>query len=175
MRLESLHKKNLVKAKNIIDDSVMNQLVQQVSPQRHRRCLIPWPSYLKNLNQKMALRKQLKNVKIQNAEQLEEVEEEVEITKVVISTLNGLPWSWDSFMQRMYARSKWLLSARLIRREEEDGSNWRSISHHSKKIPQAMRNMKNSILEEPLIHLIIWIRNDDFMIKMDSTHETNKI
>ena len=36
-------------------------------------------------------------------------------------------------------------------------------SHHSKTIRQAMRNMKNSILEEPLIHLIIWIRNDDFM------------
>ena len=31
----------------------------------------------KNLNQNMALRKQLKNVKIQNAEQLEVVEEEV--------------------------------------------------------------------------------------------------
>ena len=28
------------------------------------------------------------------------------------------------------------------------------------KIPQAMRNMKDSILEEPLIHLIIWIIND---------------
>ena len=26
-----------------------------------------------------------------------------------------------------------------------------------------MRNMKNSILEEPLIHLSIWIRNDDVM------------
>ena len=26
-----------------------------------------------------------------------------------------------------------------------------------------MRNMKNSILEETLIHLIIWIRNDDVM------------
>ena len=52
----------------------------------------------------MDLRKQLKNVKIQNAEQLEAVEEEVEIAKVVIATLNGLPGSWDSFMQRMYAR-----------------------------------------------------------------------
>ena len=31
----------------------------------------------KNLNQNMALRKQLKNVKIQNAEQLEAIEEEV--------------------------------------------------------------------------------------------------
>ena len=26
-----------------------------------------------------------------------------------------------------------------------------------------MRNVKNSILEEPIIHLIIWIRNDDVM------------
>ena len=29
------------------------------------------------------------------------------------------------------------------------------------KIPQAMRNTKDSTLEEPLIHLRIWIRNDD--------------
>ena len=29
------------------------------------------------------------------------------------------------------------------------------------KIPQVMRNMKDSILEESLIHISIWIRNDD--------------
>ena len=46
----------------------------------------------------MDLRKQLKNVKIQNAEHLEVVEEEVENAEVVIATLNGLPGSWDSFM-----------------------------------------------------------------------------
>ena len=33
------------------------------------------------------------------------------------------------------------------------------------KIPQAMRNMKDSTLEEPLIHLSIWIRNDVVMIE----------
>ena len=58
----------------------------------------------KNINQKMALRKQWKNVKIQNAEtiqsyftrlsQIEEqlvvVEEEVENAEVLITTLNGL-------------------------------------------------------------------------------------
>ena len=54
----------------------------------------------------MALRKQLKNVKIQNVEQLEAIEEEVEIAEVVIATLNGLPGSWDSFMQRIYSRRK---------------------------------------------------------------------
>ena len=30
-----------------------------------------------------------------------------------------------------------------------------------------MRNMKDSILEAPLIHLSIWIRNDDVMSKED--------
>ena len=44
----------------------------------------------KNINQNMALRKQLKNVKIRNAEHLEAVEEEVENAEVVIATLNGL-------------------------------------------------------------------------------------
>ena len=38
------------------------------------------------------------------------VKEEVKNAEVVIATLNGLPGSWDSFMQRMYARRKWLLS-----------------------------------------------------------------
>ena len=56
------------------------------------------PFEYKNLNQKMALRKQLKNVKIQNVEQLEAVEEEVENVEVVIATLNGLAGSWDSLI-----------------------------------------------------------------------------
>ena len=74
----------------------------------------------KNINQKMALRNQLKNVKIQNSdtiqsyftrvsqikEQLEAVEEEVENAEVVITTLNGLPGSWDSFIRGMCARRK---------------------------------------------------------------------
>ena len=34
-------------------------------------------------------------------------------------------------------------------------------------IPQAMRNMKESILEQPLIHLSIWIRNDAIMNEED--------
>ena len=61
----------------------------------------------KNINQKMTLRKQLKNLKIQNAEtiqsyftrvsqikeQIEAVKEEVENTEVVIATLNDLSGS----------------------------------------------------------------------------------
>ena len=37
-------------------------------------------------------------------EQLVAVEEEVENAEVMIATLNGLPRSWDSFMQGMCAK-----------------------------------------------------------------------
>ena len=56
-------------------------------------------------------------------------------------------------------------------KRREDGSNWRSSAQDSKKIPQAMRNMKNSIPKEPLIHLSIWIRNDDVMNEEDDEAE----
>ena len=37
-----------------------------------------------------------------------------------------------------------------------------------------MRNMKNSILEEPLIHLSIWIRNDNVMHEEDDEAEGSR-
>ena len=55
----------------------------------------------------------------------------------------------------------------IHKKRRGDGRNWRSSSHHPKKIPQAMRNMKNSTLEEPLIHLSIWIRNNVIMNEED--------
>ena len=81
----------------------------------------------KNINQKMILRNQLKNVKIQNAntiqsyftwvsqikEQLEAVDEDVENVEIVMTTLNGLPRAWDSFIQRIYARKKLIKFSRL--------------------------------------------------------------
>ena len=36
-----------------------------------------------------------------------------------------------------------------------------------RKSLKAMRNMNNSILEKPLIHISIWIRNDVVMNKED--------
>ena len=50
----------------------------------------------------------------------------------------------------------------------------RSRSHHPNKIPQAMRNMKNSTLEEPLIHMIIWIRNNAIMNEEDDEAEGSR-
>ena len=59
-------------------------------------------------------------------------------------------------------------------KRKEDGSNWRSSSHHSKKIPQAMRNMKNLTLEEPLILFSIWIRNESIMNEEDDEAEGSR-
>ena len=68
-------------------------------------------------------------------------------------------------------------------KRREDGSNWRSSSHNQKKIPQAMRNMKDLILKKPLIRpesldkklwIHEWRRWWSGRIKKESTHETNK-
>ena len=73
MRLEALHKKNLVKAKKIIVDSITDQLVPQVSSLKK---LMMFDSLTKifegkNINQNMTLRNQLKEVNIQNAETIQ--------------------------------------------------------------------------------------------------------
>ena len=59
-------------------------------------------------------------------------------------------------------------------KRKEDERNLRSSSHDSKKIPQVMRNMKDSILEEPLIHVSIWIRNDDVMNEEEDEVEASR-
>ena len=56
--------------------------------------------------------------------------------------------------------------ARLIIRETKDKD--------LKKIPQLMRNMKDSIIEEPLIHFSIWIRNDVVMNEEDDEDEGSR-
>ena len=77
----------------------------------------------------MTLRNQLKNVKIQNAETIqsyftrvsqikEQLEAEVKNAEVGIATLNGLLGSWDSFIQGMCARRKWLLSADSMKKKK---------------------------------------------------------
>ena len=65
MRLKALHKKNLIKAKKIIVDSITDQVIPQVSSLKTPKMfdsLIKLFEY-KDLNQNMALRKQLKNEK----------------------------------------------------------------------------------------------------------------
>ena len=70
MRIKSLHKKNLVRAKKIIANSITDQLVPQVSSLQTPEMFDSMTKLFegKNINWKMNLRNQLKNVNIQNAE-----------------------------------------------------------------------------------------------------------
>ena len=68
----------------------------------------------------MTLRNHPKKVKVHNSkttkyyftrvaqikEQLEEVEENVKEGEIVMTTLNGLPRSWDSFIQEIFSRMR---------------------------------------------------------------------
>ena len=94
MRLEALHKKNLVKAKKIIVDSIMDQLVPQVS-------FLKTPKMFDSLTNLFEGKKHKSEYDFEKT-----VEEEVENAEVVIATLNGLPGSWDSFMRGMCAKRK---------------------------------------------------------------------
>ena len=74
MRLETLHKKNLVKDKKIIADSIEYHLIPQVSSLKTLKEMFNSVTKLfegKNINQKMTLRNHLTNVKIQNAETIQ--------------------------------------------------------------------------------------------------------
>ena len=84
----------------------------------------------KNINQKMTLKNQLKNVKIQNfetiqscftrvaqiEEKLEAFEENFKEGDIVMTTLDGLPRSWDSFIQGICVRRR-LISFSILREE----------------------------------------------------------
>ena len=64
---KSLHKKNLVMAKRIIADSIKDHLIPQVSSLKTPKDMFDALTKLfegKNINRKMTLRNQLKNVKI---------------------------------------------------------------------------------------------------------------
>ena len=68
----------------------------------------------------------------------------MENAKIVMTTLNGLPRSWDSFIQGIYARKKLIKFSRLweecsqeeaqiVAREEKMGNEDQALIVHSKK------------------------------------------
>ena len=65
MSLKDLHKKNLIKAKKIIVDSIKDQIIPQVSSLKTPKMFDSLINLFEYKN--MDLRKQLNNVKIQNA------------------------------------------------------------------------------------------------------------
>jgi hypothetical protein len=155
------HKKNLVKAKRIIADSIKDHLIPHVSSLKTPKQMFDALSRLyegKNINRKMTLRTQLKNVKMQNSEtiqsyftrvsqikeQLEAIGDTVEEAELVMTTLNGLPKSWESFIQGICSRRKLTKfnrlwedctqeEARLAAREEKLGNDDQALAVHARK------------------------------------------
>ena len=71
---KALHKKKLVMEKRIISDSIKDHLIPQVSSLKTPKSMFDALTKLfegKNINWKMTLRSQLKNVKIQNDEPIQ--------------------------------------------------------------------------------------------------------
>ena len=81
----------------------------------------------KNINRKMTLRTQLKNVKMQDSEsiqsyftrvsqlreQIEAIGDSVEEAELVMTTMNGLPRPWDPFIKGICSRRKLTKFSRL--------------------------------------------------------------
>lgn len=116
-------KKNMIKVKRIIADSIKDHLIPHVSSLDTPKEMFEALTRLieeKNINRKMTLRTQLKNVKMQKFEtihsyitrvsqingQIEATGDKVESTELVMTTLNGLPRSWDPFIKGLCSRKK---------------------------------------------------------------------
>lgn len=167
------HKKEMIRAKRIIADSLKDHLIPQVSTLKTPKSMFDALTRLfegKNINRKMTLRSQLKDVKQQgsqtiqsyftrvshNKEQLEAIEDMVENAEVVTSTLNGLPRSWEGFVQGINTRNKMTKFSRLweectqeeaireareekLERDEDQALATHTKKSRSKKEPQSTR------------------------------------
>ena len=93
----------------------------------------------------------------------------------IIYCYNHLEWP-PMIMEFIHSRNVFQKDLITFSRlwEEEESHLWRSSSHLPKKIPQSMRNMKISTLEELLIHISIWIRNDAIMNEEDDKVEDSR-
>ena len=87
------YKKNMVKAKRIIVDSIKDHLVPHVSSLKTPKQMFDALSRLyegKNINRKMTLRTQLKNVKMQNPETIQSYFTRVSQIKKQIEAIGDL-------------------------------------------------------------------------------------
>ena len=115
---------------------------------------------------------------LSNQEQIEEVKN----AEVMMATLNGLPGSWNSFIQGMCSRRKWLhfsrlqeekrrwekLKIKLLPSKEDPSSNeeYEELNSWRTSYPPQLLDKKRCYHE--------WRRQWSWRLKKESTHETNK-
>jgi hypothetical protein len=113
----------MVREKRIIVDSIKNHLIHHISSLSYPNKIMDTLTRLfegSNINRRMTMRSQLKNVKMQNSEtihsyfsrvnqikeQIEDIGDSIEGEEMVMTTLNGLLRSWDAFIQGFFSRNK---------------------------------------------------------------------
>jgi hypothetical protein len=111
----------MIRAKRIIANSIKDHLIPQVSSKETLKEMFDslYKMYEgRNINRKINLRNQLKNVKMKKGEtvqdyfsrvyqfkeQLEGIGDKVDEDEIVMTTLNGLTRPWDDFIQIVCAR-----------------------------------------------------------------------
>ena len=127
---KAIYKKTMVKANRIIVDSIKDHMIPHVSSLKTPKQMFDALSRLyegNNINRKMTLRTQLKNVKMQDSEsiqsyftrvsqikeQIEAIGDSVEEEELVMTTMNGLPRPWDPFIKGICSRRKLTKFSRL--------------------------------------------------------------
>jgi hypothetical protein len=105
----------MVREKRIIADSIKDHLIHHISSLSSPKQMMDTLTCLfegRNINRRMNLRSQLKNVKMQKSktihsyfsrvnqikEQIEAIGDSIEGEEMVMTTLNVLPRSWDAFI-----------------------------------------------------------------------------
>jgi hypothetical protein len=113
----------MIKAKRIIVYSIKDHSIHQVYSKNTPKYMFDSLTKMyegKNINRKMNLRTQLKNIKMQKGEtiqdyfsrisqfkeQLEAIGEKLDEYKLIMTTLNGLIRPWDAFIQTICARKE---------------------------------------------------------------------
>jgi hypothetical protein len=155
------HKKNQAMDKRIIADSIKDHLIHHVSPLKSLKKMMDGLTRLfegKNINRRITLKTQMKNVKLQDSdssqsyfsrvnqikEHIEAIGDIVDEAEMVMTTLNGLPSSWDSFIQGICSRRKLIKfiilwedctqeEARPVAREEKLRDDDQTLVAHTRK------------------------------------------
>ena len=127
------YKKDMIRDKRIIVDSIKDHLIPQVSSKDTRKDMFDALSRMhegRNINQKMNLRAQLKSTNMSKSEpiheyftgvsqfkeQLEAIEDKIDENELVMTALNGLTRPWDSYIQTISARKE-SLQFEILRKE----------------------------------------------------------
>jgi hypothetical protein len=155
------HKKNQAMAKRIILDSIKDHLIHHVSLLNSPKKMMDALTQIfegKNINKRMTLNIHMKNLKLQHSESIHsyfskvnQIKEHIESiggivdkAEMEITTLNGLPRSWDSFIRGICSRRKLIKfsrlwedctqeEARMVAREEKLRDDDQYLATHTSK------------------------------------------